>query len=44
MEKQKVRYRDLSAPLKFAIVGSWMWMGYMVLLFIVGFMIGMMEV
>jgi hypothetical protein len=37
MIDRKVYFRDLSLPLKFAVVGSWIVSGLYAILFIVGF-------
>lgn len=38
-----IRFRDLSLPLKFAVVAAWFLGGYISILFVLGFIVGVFE-
>lgn len=42
--KEKVRFRDLSFPAKVGVVGGWAFAVYFVGLFLLGFLIGLVEI
>lgn len=44
MEKEKIKFKELSWPIKVAVVGFWVGAIWNSLWFIVGFTIGMVEV
>jgi len=41
---EQIRFRDLSVPLKIAIIGAYIIMGLYVLLFLIGFAAGILGV
>jgi hypothetical protein len=43
MEKEKIRFKNLSGWLKFGIVGGWATMVVYITSFLIGFLIGMLE-
>ena len=44
MEERKIRYRNLSTPLKIAVVSAWVIGVYFAVAFGIGFLIGMFSV
>jgi len=44
MKEEKIRFRDLSGWLKTAAIVSWITLGYWGFLFLIGSIIGFMEV
>jgi len=44
MEKEKIKFRDLSIPLKIAIISAYIVIGFYSLAFLVGVLIGMASV
>lgn len=44
MNKDKIKYNDLSKPLKFAIIVTYIMFGLNLLWFFIGVIIGMMEI
>ena len=40
---EKIRFRNLSTPLKIVVAGSWIMIGYGIILFLIGMIIGVMD-
>ena len=42
-QQMKIKFKDLSLPLKFSIVGGMLFIGWLILTFSIGFIIGFLE-
>lgn len=43
MNKDKIKFNDLSWPIKTIVITGWFSIGYTVLMFIVGFLVGLVS-